>query len=93
MLLPKMKDFICYKVRVIPLSNVMMELDYIDLLKIDCEGTKDAILLQAYKNGLLIGISSVIVKVHGLEKLKTVVKIFEKASYKIVECHPKKPHI
>jgi len=89
-LLPRRKDFICYKVRVVPFSDVVAELDYIDLLKIDCEGMEEAILLQAHKDGLLKNISNIIVEVHtqeGLEKLKA---IFEKASYRTVKWYSHK---
>lgn len=82
---PKRGHFNCYKVKVVPLSSVLANFEYIDLLKIDCEGTEDMILLHAHDAGLLKHVSSVIVEVHSQEKLKMIKKIFEKESFKIQE--------
>jgi FkbM family methyltransferase len=83
-ILPK-KGSICYKVKVVPLSSVMAEFDHVDLLKLDCEGMEDKILLQAYRAELLKNISNIIVEVHDSQKLKTITDILEKASYKIIK--------
>ncbi|MEM3759529.1 MAG: FkbM family methyltransferase [Candidatus Bathyarchaeia archaeon] len=43
-LLPR-RDYICHTVKVVPLSDAIAEIGNVDLLKIDCEGLEDKILL------------------------------------------------
>lgn len=82
-LLPR-KDFVNYTVKVVPLSDVIAESGIVDLLKIDCEGMEDKILLQAYKRDLLRDVTNIIVEAHGFHRLKNVIEILGKASYKAI---------
>ena len=78
-----------YQVRTITLNQIMKEANYIDLLKIDCEGAEYQILLRASQEGNLKNISNIIMEIHGpprqiLEILKMnqfkIVKLVNKAS-------------
>jgi len=83
-ILPRKKDFICYKVKVIPLSSVIAELGHVDLLKIDCEGMENKILLKAYKDESLKDVTNMIIEAHGFQRLKNTLEILRNASFKFV---------
>jgi len=82
-----------YKVKAIPISDVILGLDRVDLLKIDCEGCEHRILLHAYKSRVLRNISNIIVEIHG--NPYTILGLFSKSSYKIIKkmSHGKNLHL
>ena len=78
-----------YQVKTITLNQIMKEVSYVDLLKIDCEGAEYQILPRASKEGNLKNISNIIMEIHGpprqiLDVLKAnqfeIVKWLNKAS-------------
>lgn len=72
-----------YKVKAIPISDIILGLDQVDLLKIDCEGCEHRILLHAYKSGVLKNISNIIVEIHG--NPYAILGLFSKSSHKIIK--------
>ena len=54
-----------YLVKTTTLNQIMKEVNYIDLLKIDCEGAEYQILPLASKEGNLKNVSNIIMEIHG----------------------------
>lgn len=54
-----------YQVKTTTLNQIMKEVNYIDLLKIDCEGAEYQILPLASKEGNLKNVSNIIMEIHG----------------------------
>jgi FkbM family methyltransferase len=68
-----------HKVRVVPLSDVIS--DFVDLLKIDCEGCEYISIKDAYEKGTLKNVNHIIVETHG--NFYCVLSMLQKASFKI----------
>jgi len=78
-----------YQVKTTTLTEIMKEVKYVDVLKIDCEGAEYQILPLASNEGNLKNISNIIIEIHGpprqiLDILKAnqfrIVKLLNKAS-------------
>jgi FkbM family methyltransferase len=54
-----------YQVKATTLNQIMKEVNYIDLLKIDCEGAEYQILSLASTEGNLKNVSNIIMEIHG----------------------------
>jgi len=71
-----------FVVKSVSFSEVISSLEYVDLLKLNCEGAEHQILQQAYKLNLFEKIGNIMVEIHGIdEKIRGYLK---SASYKIV---------
>jgi len=70
-----------YKVKAVPLSNVIFEMDQVNLLKIDCEGYEHKMIREAYENRALEKVSHIIVEVH--QHPHRIFNILQKAHFKI----------
>jgi FkbM family methyltransferase len=70
-----------YKVKVVPLSNIILELGQVDLLKIDCEGYEHIMIKDAYEKEALRNVNHVIVEVH--QNPCYILNILQKAHFKI----------
>jgi FkbM family methyltransferase len=77
-----------YKVKTTTLNQVMKEVSYVDLLKMDCEGAEYQILPLAFKDGNLKNISNIILEVHGPPQ--EILNVLRAAQFKIVK-HLKRP--
>jgi FkbM family methyltransferase len=65
MVFPDTRPSRYYQVKTTTLNQVMSEVGYVDLLKMDCEGAEYQILPLALKDGNLKNISNIILEVHG----------------------------
>jgi FkbM family methyltransferase len=76
-----------YQVKTTTLDQIMKEVNYVDLLKIDCEGTEYQILPLASKEGNLKNISNIIMEIHGPPR--EILDVLKANQFKIVKWLPK----
>jgi hypothetical protein len=69
------------QVNTIPLSSIIEELGFIDLLKLDCEGAEYEILSSAYKEGALDAVDKIAMEIHG--SATPILKILSNAKFSI----------
>jgi FkbM family methyltransferase len=78
----KVKNPTEFVVESVSVSKVISSLEYVDLLKLNCEGAEHQILQQAHELNLFKKIGNIMVEIHGIdEKIRGYLK---SASYKIV---------
>jgi FkbM family methyltransferase len=70
-----------HKAKVTPLSDVILDQDQVDLLKIDCEGCELKALKEAYEKKALKKVKQTIIEVHC--DLQYVLDILQKAHFKV----------
>jgi len=72
-----------HEVKVVPLSDAILKLGQVDLLKLDCEGCEHVALRDAYRKKALKNVHHTIVEVH--YNLSYILSILQKAHFKIEE--------
>lgn len=72
-----------YQVKTTTLDQIMKEVNYVDLLKIDCEGAEYQILPLASKEGNLKNISNIIMEIHGPPR--EILDVLKANQFKIVK--------
>lgn len=70
-----------YKVKVVPLSDVIFKSGQVDLLKLDCEGCEHTALKDAYRKKALKNVYHIIVEVH--YNTSYILNVLQKAHFKI----------
>jgi len=77
------QNVVYYPVKMVPFSDIVYELGYVDLVKVDCEGYEHKIFLNAYVSGSLKNVENIIVEVHG--NPNNIISLLKKSSYKITQ--------
>lgn len=72
-----------YQVKTTTLNQIMKEVNYVDLLKIDCEGAEYQILQVASNEGNLKNISNIIMEIHG--RPREILDVLKANQFKIVK--------
>jgi FkbM family methyltransferase len=78
-----LKSFQHQQVKTTTLTEIMKEVDHVDLLKMDCEGAEYQILPMALKEGNLDNIYNIVLEVHGSPQV--ILKILKVAQFKIAK--------
>lgn len=72
-----------FEVPSIPLSEVITDLGWVDILKIDCEGCEHRALQSAAKNGSLKRVGMILMEVHN--EVRSLIELLKREGFKIIQ--------
>jgi FkbM family methyltransferase len=78
----QMGNFITFRVTSIPLSEVIADLGWVDILKMDCEGCEHKALNEAKKAGELKHVGRIVLEAHS--EVRDIIKLLRSESFKVI---------